>query len=164
MRNLKPLSFFLGGGGSFLFALACERSSIKTDSTENRCYRTGIYTVCRRARAPFSSDILQAGAVKWLKAVVFRKPSMLPHCCSCSVAPWGQCCIFYFVFVFNTYLSVAGNSGRTASRRSSANPFLQVRAVFSCVQTMVWLLVFGIFNVLTDVDTYDFTRGLYRTP
>ena len=32
----------------------------------------------------------------------------------------------------------------------------------SCVQTMVWLPVFGIFNVRTDADACaDFTRGLY---
>ena len=30
--------------------------------------------------------------------------------------------------------------------------FLSVCAVFSCVQTMVWLPVFGIFNVRTDAD------------
>ena len=30
-------------------------------------------------------------------------------------------------------------------------PFLSVCAVFSCVHTMVWLPVFGIFNVHTDV-------------
>ena len=40
-------------------------------------------------------------------------------------------------------------------------PFLSVCAVFSCVQTMVWLPVFGIFNVRTDVDACDCIRGLY---
>ena len=39
--------------------------------------------------------------------------------------------------------------------------FLSVWAVFPCVQTMVWLTVFGIFNVPTDVDACDSTRGLY---
>ena len=41
-------------------------------------------------------------------------------------------------------------------------PFLSVCAVCLCVQTMLWLPVFGIFNVLTDVDACDCTRGLYR--
>ena len=41
------------------------------------------------------------------------------------------------------------------------DPFLSVCAVLSCVQTMVWLLVFGFFNVHTDVDACDCTRGLY---
>ena len=33
---------------------------------ESRCYRTGKYTVCRRFRASFSPENLQAGAVKGL--------------------------------------------------------------------------------------------------
>ena len=41
-------------------------------------------------------------------------------------------------------------------------PFLSECTVFSCVQTMVWLPAFGIFNVRTDVDACDCTRGLYR--
>ena len=40
-------------------------------------------------------------------------------------------------------------------------PFLSVCVAFPCVQTMVWLSVFGIFNVRTDVDVCDWTRGLY---
>ena len=39
---------------------------MKTCNTESRCYRTGKYTVCRRVRASFSPDILQAVAVKGL--------------------------------------------------------------------------------------------------
>ena len=31
-------------------------------------------------------------------------------------------------------------------------PFLSVCAVFPCVQTVIWLPVFGIFNMSTDVD------------
>ena len=46
--------------------MACERILIKTHSVENRCYRTGKYTVCRCDRASFSLEILQAGAVKGL--------------------------------------------------------------------------------------------------
>ena len=49
-----------------VFALASERTFIKTCSIDGRCYRTGTYTVYRRARASFSPDILQAGAVKGL--------------------------------------------------------------------------------------------------
>ena len=39
---------------------------METHSNQNRCYRTGKYTVCRRVRASFSPEILQAGAVKGL--------------------------------------------------------------------------------------------------
>ena len=40
-------------------------------------------------------------------------------------------------------------------------PFLPVCAVFSRVHTMVWVSVSGIFDVHTDVDACDCTRGLY---
>ena len=33
------------------------------------CYRTGKYTVCRRVRASFSPEILQAGEVKGLMQI-----------------------------------------------------------------------------------------------
>ena len=39
------------------------------------CYRTGKYTVCRRVRAAYSPDILQAGVVKGLNL-----SSNLPAC------------------------------------------------------------------------------------
>ena len=42
---------------------------METHSIENRCYRTGKYTVCRRVRAAFSPEILQAGAVKGLNRI-----------------------------------------------------------------------------------------------
>ena len=66
--NLKHISlfFFL-----FFFALACERTCIKTHSTKNRCHRNGKYTVCRCVRASFSPVILHAGAVKGLS---FNQP------------------------------------------------------------------------------------------
>ena len=34
-------------------------------------------------------------------------------------------------------------------------------AVFPCVQTTVWLPVFGIFSMHTDVDACNCTQGLY---
>ena len=39
---------------------------MKTQSIESRCYRTGKCTVCRRVRAFFSPEMLQAWAVKGL--------------------------------------------------------------------------------------------------
>ena len=47
-----------------LSALASERTFINMYSIESR---TGKYTVCRRVRATFSPEILEAGAVKGLK-------------------------------------------------------------------------------------------------
>ena len=52
--------------------------------------------------------------------------------------------------------------GKAQQPLGQCYPFLSVSAVFSCVQTMVWLSVFGIFNMHTDADACDCTRGLYR--
>ena len=49
-----------------------KRFSLK-HSIESRCHRTGKCTICRRVRASFSPEVLQAGAVKGLKAfMAFR--------------------------------------------------------------------------------------------
>ena len=66
----------------------------------------------------------------------------------------------------STSLTLAGNSGRlpgyiAQQPQEQRYPFLSVYVVFLCVQTMVWLLAFGIVNVHTDVDACDCTRGLY---
>ena len=52
--------------------------------------------------------------------------------------------------------------GKTQQPQEQRYPFLSMRAVFSCAQTMVRLPVFGIFNVHTDADTCDCMQGLYR--
>ena len=63
MPNLKPLSHLV-----FFFALACQRIFIQTHSIESKCViGPENYTVCRRVRASFSPEILQAGAVKGLR-------------------------------------------------------------------------------------------------
>ena len=51
---------------------------------------------------------------------------------------------------------------KTQQPQEQRYPFLSVCAVFVCVQTMVWLPMFGISNVRTDVDACDSTQGLYR--
>ena len=63
-------------------------------------------------------------------------------------------------------MSLAGNSGRLTWVRvqqpqEQRYSFLTVRAIFSCIQLKVWLPVLGIFNVHTDVNACDCTRGLY---
>ena len=50
--------------------------------------------------------------------------------------------------------------GKVQQLQEQRYPFLPVCAVFSCVQTMVWLPMFGILNVCKDVDACDCTRGL----
>ena len=60
-QNLKPLTVSV-----LFFALSRERIFNKTHSSGSRCYSTGKYTVCRRIRASFSPEILQAVAAKGL--------------------------------------------------------------------------------------------------
>ena len=49
----------------------------------------------------------------------------------------------------------------TAAARTVLPIPISMCAVFSRVQIMVWLPLFGIFNVRTDVEACDCTRGLY---
>ena len=72
----------------------------------------------------------------------------------------------FFFFFFSASLSLAGSLGhltwvRHHSCKSSATHSCQC-AVFLCAQTiMVWLPVFGIFLVHTDVDACICTLGLH---
>ena len=67
-------------------------------------------------------------------------------------------------FFFYTSFFPCGNSGRLIRVRpqqpqEQRYPFLTVRAVFSCVQTKIWLSMLGIFNVRTDVNARDCTQS-----
>lgn len=64
VQNLTPLSLSV-----FIFALARERSFIKTHSTERRRVIGQENIVCRCIHAAFSPEISQAGAVKGLKYI-----------------------------------------------------------------------------------------------
>ena len=74
---------------------------------------------------------------------------------------------FFPIFFHSSSMSLVGNSGlltwvvKAQPPQEQRYPFLPLCAVFPCVQTMVWLPVYGIFNVPTDVDTCNCTRGLY---
>ena len=62
MQSLKPLIVSV-----VFFPPACKRISIGTHSFEGRrAIGAEKYTVCRRVRASFSPEILQAGTVKGL--------------------------------------------------------------------------------------------------
>ena len=50
---------------------------------------------------------------------------------------------------------------RPQQLQEQQHPFLSACAAFSCVQTMVWLPVFRVFNVRADVNARDCTQGLY---
>ena len=50
--------------------------------------------------------------------------------------------------------------GKSQQPQEHRYPFLSVCGVFSCIQTMIWLPMFGIFNVRSDADACDCTRGL----
>ena len=72
-------------------------------------------------------------------------------------------CFGCFFLGGGTSLSHAGNLGCLTCKAQQVQkqryPFLLVSAVFSCVQTMVWLPMLRIFNMHTDVDACSFTRG-----
>ena len=52
--------------------------------------------------------------------------------------------------------------GKAQQPQEQHYPFLSVCAVFLCVQTTVWLPVFGTFNVCAEINACECTRGLYR--
>ena len=64
----------------------------------------------------------------------------------------------FFHFLFFKYLIFHKGKfgslypGKSQQPQEQCYLFLSVCAIFSCVQTMVWLPVFWIFNVRTDVD------------
>ena len=49
--------------------------------------------------------------------------------------------------------------GKVEQPQKQHYPLLLVCALFSCVQTMVWLPVLGIFEVVTDVDVLEADSG-----
>ena len=82
----------------------------------------------------------------------------MPFCWLClvvvSVVSMGVCVfLFFFSFVLHQQ-----------QPQEQSCPFLSVCVVYSCVQTVVWLPVSGIFNVCTDIEACDCTWGLYRHP
>ena len=72
---------------------------------------------------------------------------------------------FHFIFFFVWYFFVpcgrfgSHNLGKAQQPQEQRYPFLSVCVIFSSIQTMVWLPVFAIFNVCTDVDVCDSTQG-----
>ena len=91
-----------------------------------------------------------------------RQGMFLPQSPFCA-----NCLTFFYTFFFYTVLHCplqeiwVSYPGRAQELQEQCYPFLLVSAVFPCVQTMVWLPVFGIFNVHADVDACDCTQGLY---
>ena len=67
---------------------------------------------------------------------------------------------------FRLHLSLVGTLSRLTwvqlqQTQEQRYPFLAVHAVFLRVQTKGWLKMLEIFNVRTDVNACDCTRGLY---
>ena len=73
----------------------------------------------------------------------------------------------FILFYLTLHSALVGNSRHFTRERlwqpqEQCYPFLTVRAVFSCVQTRVWLSMLGIFNVRTGLHACGCTWGLYR--
>ena len=58
---------------------------------------------------------------------------------------------FYSLFL-NIFLILRCPLGKVQPQQEQRYPFLSMRAVFFCVQTMVWLPVLGDFNMHTHVN------------
>ena len=74
--------------------------------------------------------------------------------------------IFFYHYLFYYFIVPCWKLGspypsKAQQPQEQRYPSLSVCAVFPCVQTRIWLPVFGIFNVCSDADECDFTRGLY---
>ena len=67
----------------------------------------------------------------------------------------------FFVFIVPCGKFGSPYLGMEQQPQEQRYPFLSVCVVFWCVQTVVWLPVFGTFNVRTEVVANDCTRGLY---
>ena len=70
-----------------------------------------------------------------------------------------QCALRAVICVTTKIHCVDHHVIRHTSLQEQRYPFLSVCAVFLSDQTMVWLPVFGIFNVHTDVDACDCAQG-----
>ena len=69
-----------------------------------------------------------------------------------------------FVLHYPVWDILVALSGMAQQPQKPRFPFLPLCAVVVCVQTVVWLPVYGNFNVRTDVDACDCTLGAVRTP
>ena len=72
----------------------------------------------------------------------------------------------FAMYIFEYFFVPCGKFGspyldKAQQPQEQRYPFLSVCAVFSFVQTVVWLQMFRNFNMHTDVDACDCTRGLY---
>ena len=84
-----------------------------------------------------------------LLLLLFVLVDLLLFCCCCCCFLGGYF-IGYFIVTFGKFGSPY--PGTTQLPQEQRYPFLPVYTMFSCIQTMVWLSVFGSLNVSTDVD------------
>ena len=71
-------------------------SRVTVEISEDITLRLGKLWVLRLLRLSIVLTQMVSPVV-WMKVVVFRSSSMLPHNCSCSVAPWDHCCVLAFL-------------------------------------------------------------------
>ena len=71
-------------------------SRVTVEISEDITLRLGKLWVLRLLRLSIVLTQMVTPVV-WMKVVVFRSYSMLPHNCSCSVAPWDHCCVLAFL-------------------------------------------------------------------
>ena len=140
---------------------------VKMNKTETEWLLAKICILCVRVKVSkhsfelFCVRMFQVLHILWLCHTLF-----LP--CYKFMMPSSSFFYIFFSFSFSASLSLAGTPGcltwvRHRSCKSSATHSCQ-HAVFFCAQTiMVWLPVFGIFLVHTDVDAWNCTLGCMDT-
>ena len=139
-------------------------------SIENRCYRTGKYTVCRCVHASFSSEILHAGAVKGLMDVL---GSFVDNALAWALAWQPELTLTFsqkqFPYQFNIFLTV---EKRTITLLSFIFNFVvMAKAVFKSLSLSLSLsfslslnlkkLIYGLVFLLLKSDQKDPSTGNY---
>ena len=82
------------------------------------------------------------------------------HQWTCSINFYTDFFQYFFVPCGKFGLPYLGKAQKPQEQRF---PFLSVCAVLLCVQTMVWLPVWDIFNVRIDFDACDYTRTQWES-
>ena len=142
---------------------------------------SSLSTQLTTATSKSVGSLLVHGNVAVCTQSISQSINILFYVCSCVYTVCSgegnrNSCLFEFYFsliavfyvvenkCFKNHLSLVVNLGcltwvRLQQPQEQRCLFLSLCAVLLCVQTIVWLIVFGIFNVHTESDASDFTQG-----
>ena len=136
-------------------ALASDTLTPTTESTVLSCLLSAVGLVTLRKDTKQGTFLTKAGTITLFNGVTWLHENVQLFI------------LFYFSLqFFSTSSSLVGYSSRRSwvrhsSRKSSATHSYQCVQYFRVSAAMVRLPVFGIFNLHTDLNACDCTRGLY---